>query len=111
MATGIGRYKMHLLFTSSALYQPTINKALALGQPMIVADKLKNTLIHYRTYDNKSTEIIRMTKKPDAVLVNESKILETNHPELEGWNWKPFEIGGLLTVRHLSGNRIAVMGN
>jgi len=105
----------HLLSSTSVIqlmeYQPHINKSLALGRPIIPSDKVKNTLINYRTYDNQSKEIIRMTKKPVAVLVNQKNIPETDISEPEGWNWKSLEKGGLLTIRHLNGNRVAIMGN
>ncbi|MCX6226718.1 MAG: hypothetical protein NTV01_18545 [Bacteroidia bacterium] len=49
--------------------------------------------VEYRTYDEKSTEIIRMAQKPLTVFVNRSKIPESDHPELEGWQWKPLRAG------------------
>lgn len=102
----------HLLSSSSVIqlmeYQPLINKFLV---PEVPADKLVKTLIHYRTFDQNSAEIIRMTKKPNSVLVNQTEIRETDQPNQEGWSWSPLENGGILTIRHHNGNRIAVMGN
>jgi hypothetical protein len=101
----------HLLSSTSVIqlmeYPPGINKFLV---PEVPVEKVKNTLIHYRTFDEKSTEIIRMTQKPESVLVNNQQIPETEHTENEGWSWKPLEKGGILTVRHLNGNRVVVMG-
>jgi hypothetical protein len=105
----------HLLSSTSVIqlmeYQPYINKSLALGRPLVPADEIKRSLIHYRTYDNKSIEIIRLTEKPDSILVNQHKISENNDVAIEGWNWKPLEKGGLLTIRHMNGNSITVMRN
>lgn len=70
----------------------------------------KSLLVSYRTYDNKSTEIIRLTTKPGAVTVNNKPIPETESGVPEGWSWKPLEIGGVLTVRHLNGNEVVVLG-
>jgi hypothetical protein len=101
----------HLLSSTSVIqlmeYPPIINKFFGSQVP---ADKLKNTLINYRTFDEKSIEIFRMTGKPVEVLVNQKPIPE-NETNQEGWGWKPMEKGGLLTIRHEKGNRIAVMGN
>ena len=72
--------------------------------------KPKNTLILYRTYDQKSTETIRMTEKPSAVLVNKISIAENNIQDGDSWNWKSLDNGGLLTINHLSGNEIVVVG-
>jgi hypothetical protein len=102
----------HLLTSSSVIqlmeYSPMINKFLVVEVP---ADKLDKTLIHYRTFDLKSVEKIRMTKKPNSVLVNQTPIRETNQPNEEGWSWSPLEKGGILTISHQNGNRITVMGN
>jgi len=102
----------HLLSSSSVIqlmeYPPLINKFLV---PEVPADKLDKTLIHYRTFDEKSVEIIRMTKKPNSVLVNQTEISETNQPNKEGWSWSSLEKGGILTISHHNGNRIAVLEN
>jgi len=102
----------HLLSSTSVIqlmeYPPSINKFLV---PEVPVDKVKNTLIHYRTFDEKSTEVIRMTTKPSLVLINQKQIPETDILELEGWNWKPLEKGGILTIKHLNGNRVAVLVN
>ena len=42
---------------------------------------------------------------------NQTQIRETNLPNEEGWSWNSLEKGGVLTIRHQNGNRIAVMGN
>jgi len=100
----------HLVSSNSVIqlmeYPPLINKFLV---PEVPADKLAKTLIHYRTFDQKSVEIIRMTKKPNSVLVNQTEIRETNQPNEEGWSWRSLEKGGILTIRHQNGNRVAVM--
>jgi hypothetical protein len=101
----------HLLSSTSVIqlmeYTVAINKFFGSGVP---DDKLKNTLINYRTFDKKSTEIFRMTQKPESVLVNNKQIPEIEQLENEGWNWKPLEKGGVLTVRHWNGNRVIVLG-
>ncbi len=100
----------HLMSSTSVIqlmeYSPEINKFLVMEVP---AEKVKNTLIHYRTFDNKSVEVFRLTQKPTAVLVNQKSISELKNMDGEGWNWKAMEVGGLLTIKHTSGNRIAIL--
>lgn len=101
----------HLLSSTSIIqlmeYQPTINKFYGGSVPF---EKAKETLVHYRTFDSKSTEILRMNVKPEAVTVNNTPIPEADSSEAEGWTWNPLEKGGVLTIIHLSGNEIAVFG-
>jgi hypothetical protein len=101
----------HLLTSSSVVqlmeYPPAINKFLGGNVPF---EKAQNAIVHYRTFDSKSTETIRMSNKPDSVTVNNVTVSENDSITNEGWNWIPFEKGGLLTVRHITGNEITVFG-
>jgi hypothetical protein len=101
----------HLLSSTSVIQ--LMEYPMALGKfwgSDVPSDQIKITLINYRTFDQKSTEIIRMTQKPEAVLVNNQQIPETKQIDSEGWSWKPLEKGGILTVRHWNGNRVVVIG-
>jgi hypothetical protein len=104
--------KNHLLSSTSVIqqmdYTPLISKFMVSEVP---AESVKNTLINYRTFDNRANEILRMTIKPSQVLVNGKKINESDNHENEGWSWKPFQNGGILTIRHINGNKIIVLGN
>ncbi|MGE5446749.1 MAG: hypothetical protein ACM3PR_00200 [Bacteroidales bacterium] len=101
----------HLLSSTSIIqhmeYAPSINKFYGGNVPK---DKVNKTLIHYRTFDANSMEVIRITTKPESVFVNNTSIPETDSSTKEGWSWKTLDKGGLLTVRHTSGNEIAVFG-
>jgi hypothetical protein len=101
----------HLLSSTSVIqlmeYPPALGKFWDSDVP---ADRMKNTLINYRTFDKKSIEIIRMTQKPEKVLVNNQQIPETEQGDSEGWSWRPLEIGGILTVRHWNENKVIVLG-
>ncbi len=100
----------HLISTNSVIqlmaYAPDINKFLV---PELPVELAKKTMISYRTFDKKSTEIFRTTKKPSHVLVNQVPIKEGNSSDAENWSWMPLDIGGILTIHHLNGNRIAVL--
>lgn len=102
----------HLLSSTSVIqlmeYPPNINKFYGDSVPI---EKVTRTLVHYRTFDSKSTEIIRMCSKPETVSINNLQIDEVDSPVKEGWNWKPLGKGGLLTIRHIKGNKIAVFGD
>lgn len=100
----------HLLASTSVIqlieYPRNFNKFKMHEEPTGGEGK---TLVSYRTFDNKSTEIIRMTSRPGTVTANEKPIPENDLSE--GWSWKPLNTGGILTIRHLNGNRILILAN
>jgi hypothetical protein len=100
----------HLLSSTSVIqlmeYAPEINKFLV---PEVPVDRVENTIVNYRTFENQSIETFRLIEKPASVFVNQKAIPENDSKEQEGWNWKPFENSGLLIIRHRSGNRISVL--
>lgn len=51
-----------------------------------------------------------MRNKPESVSINTKKDYEPDLPMKEGWNWNPLEKDGLLTIRHINGNEIAIFG-
>jgi hypothetical protein len=103
--------QIHLLSSTSVIqlmeYPSAFNKFY--GSPL-QADQLDKTLLDYRTYDNKSTEVIRLPVRPDKVMVDQKPIAESERAGEEGWSWKPLKKGGILTVSHLKGSRITVSG-
>lgn len=101
--------QVHLLRSTSevqlAEYPGNFNKFAMHETKVSGEDKV---MIRYRTFDSKSTEIIRLPVKPAEVLVNQVAVPETEITGAEGWIWHPMDKGGLLTVNHRSGNNISV---
>jgi hypothetical protein len=74
-------------------------------------DKAKSTsklMISYRTFDGNSTETIRLTTKPQKVLVNQKPLAEADAKAAEGWSWMVLKVGGVLTVKHRSGTSVEI---
>lgn len=103
--------QIHLLGSTSVIqlieYPQNLNK-FRMHEGAV--DGKEKVLINYRTFDEKSTELIRMTVKPGTILVNEKAIQENVMNAGEGWSWKPLSKGGILTISHENGNRILVTG-
>jgi hypothetical protein len=99
----------HILSSTSiiqlASYPPEINKILSLDVPENLVDK---TMIFYKTFDNHSTEKIRLIQKPSSVLLNLKPISE-NSSNNDSWTWMPMNKGGLLTVNHSTGNHVVIL--
>lgn len=88
----------HLLASTSIIqhmeYAPELNKFLA---PELPTEYASNTIVHYRTYDAPSEEVLRLVKKPSSVLVDRVEIQESNGVQGD-WSWEPLEEGGVLRI-------------
>ncbi len=100
-----------LFVIHSACFARKIDRKAVVQRHKIVVhqDNLKNLLVSYLTCDNQSTEILRMIVKPEVVRVNNNKIPESEMNDAEGWNWKPLAKGGILTIRHQTGNQVKIL--
>jgi len=90
---------------SQADYYPDFNKTLVPDVPYADVEKVA---LYYRTFDNSSTETIRMVSKPLKVVLWKNELPERNNLDSEGWQWIPMEKGGLLKVRHETANVVTV---
>ncbi|HLF36170.1 MAG TPA: hypothetical protein VI583_18135 [Cyclobacteriaceae bacterium] len=99
----------HILSSNSVVtqadYAPNFNKKLSKEVSDTEKDFVK---IIYRTFDKRSTEVIRMTAKPTDIYVRDRAIHETTGPSSEGWSWKPLNNGGVLTITHFD-NHIRII--
>lgn len=99
----------HILSSTSIVmqadYPPNFNKKLV---PDVKKDELDKVEVYYRTYDMAATELIRLTKKPSRVVVGKKDIPELTELNTEGWQWKDFAKGGVVTISHLSSNTVTI---
>lgn len=99
----------HILSSTSIIsrvdYSPNFNKYNQYDFPVSEETEMK---IFYRTFHKKSIEKIRMTKKPIAIFQGNLLVKEIDDNNVDGWNWKPMEVGGLLTVRHSKDQQIKI---
>jgi hypothetical protein len=100
----------HILSSTSIVtqadYAPDFNKRLNLD---VKKEELNMVFVYYRTYDNSSTETIRLPNKPTRVTVNKKELKEVQQVNNgEGWLWQPLYRGGVLTIKHENGNTVTV---
>ncbi|HEX8548903.1 MAG TPA: hypothetical protein VF691_18195 [Cytophagaceae bacterium] len=76
-------------------YSPDFRKRL--GQYMS-DEELKTLQISYRTFQDISSEKIRMAKKPTKVTVDKKLIWESNYLISNTWRWTPSSKGGILEI-------------
>jgi len=98
----------HIISSSSVIqqadYEGHLKKYIFLGFENMDSSKVK---LFYRTFDSAGTERIKLKKKPLAVLVGNKPVPENKTGE--GYEWKPMQSGGLLTVRRENGKKVLLL--
>jgi len=110
MTDGYGDYVRHFLRAMSAFPElaPMDQNHLLKSSSVVKSIQYDKDKIEYETFDDTSTEVLRLTSKPEVVLVNDNKIGESALLENNSWNWAPFDKGGALTIIHKTGKKIIV---
>ncbi|MDX2195445.1 MAG: hypothetical protein NW207_03420 [Cytophagales bacterium] len=89
----------HIIHTTDIIcqvdYAPDFNKRMA---KYVTDEETKTALIYYKTFENASTETIRMTKKPSKVTLDWKPISEDNALKTNTWKWTPMKQGGLFKI-------------
>lgn len=98
----------HIISSSSVIqqadYEGHLKKYIFLGFENMDSSKVK---LFYRTFDSTGTERIKLKKKPSAVLVDNKPVPENKTGE--GYEWKPMQSGGLLTIRREHGKKVLLL--
>lgn len=100
----------HILHSTSVViqvgYAPYINKGLIFEVP---DDEQNQTLILYKTSDPTSTETLRMTARPSAVLCGDMQLNQLENLNADGWVWQALGKGGVLKIKHSTRGSIKIM--
>ena len=100
----------HILSSSSVIQQAAyagfINKFLV---PVVNNVDIKTVRIFYTTFDTEGMETMRMNHKPKSIMLNERLLQEIKTLDKEGFTWTPLEVGGVLTIKRETGNKVIVM--
>lgn len=100
---------IHILHSTSVVsqadYAPNFNKRLVAD---VKKEEMNRVGLYYRTFDATSIETIRTASKPVKIMIGEKVLAETNEATNEGWSWQPLQKGGVLSIRHTTGNAVKV---
>ena len=111
MTDGFGDYIRHYMRAMESFpgIAPENQDHLVSSTSVIRNIEYKDKSIQYRTFDQISTEILRIRIKPKLVLCGDVKLSESDRSDQnEKWSWKPLKVGGILTIAHQNGNKIAI---
>lgn len=110
LTDGYGDYVRHFLRAMAAWPElaPGHKNKLLSSTSVITFIIYGPDVIDYNTFDDSSTEVIRLKSKPELISVYERIIPESSKPGVENWTWQPLSKGGILTVNHNTGNKIRI---
>jgi len=108
---GYGDFVAHYLKAMAVLpgelTSPEINRLIGTTSVIKQINYLDDK-ISYETYDNSSSETLRMTWEPAEILVNGILLKKDKFPVNNNWYWESLEKGGVLYVGHTNGQRIEI---
>lgn len=110
LTDGYGDYVRHYLRAMAAMPElaPANENHLLGSSSIITTVRYTHDSISYRTFDNKSFEVLRLVTKPEKIRID-GKILEDNDlQENTGWSWSALESGGILRIKHEDGNKLNI---
>ena len=96
----------HLLSSSSVVQHMFYREQLGKYYFPAISDRSKAEM-HYTTFDTSGIEVLRLTKKPSAILFN--KVVGTEGSRTQGFEWKPLATGGVLTIRRTNARHVTIL--
>jgi len=107
---GYGDYIRHFMEGIAAVpeWAPQRENHLLKSTSVIQTISYGHSELHYRTYDDQSVVTLRLVKKPESVWVDNQSLPQRKRLDAEGWTWQPLAHGGVLRIKHTSGNEIKI---
>lgn len=97
----------HLVSSTSVIqqidYQGTSNGSVS---PPAQDIPVKTIMVAYVTFDSAGTEVLRLVRKPSAVLLGDKPLTEA--VDGDSYTWRELANGGLLTIKRANGNRVFI---
>ncbi len=107
---GYGDYIQHFMEGLAAVpeWAPADENHLLASTSVVKNIQYSHKEIRYSTFDNSSVETFRVKSKPLSVKINDFQIKEVKKPNQEGYTWKKFKSGGVLSINHKNGNEVII---
>lgn len=110
LTDGYGDYVRHYLRAMAACPElaPSNENHLVGTTSVIISIKYSENQIEYKTFDTKSSELLRVISKPEKVTIDGNVLPESKEPLNNGWSWRKLQSGGVLEISHDSGNELKI---
>jgi len=90
-------------------WAPAVENHLLRSSSVIKKIQYGAKQISFTTFDNLSKEVLRLNKKPLAVLVNNKLMKYMKNDLADGYTWLALQNGGVLKLNHINGNEVKVI--
>jgi len=108
---GYTDYIRHFMEGIAAIpeWAPAVENHLLRSSSVIKKIQYGAKQISFTTFDNLSKEVLRLNKKPLAVLVNNKLMKYMKNDLADGYTWLALQNGGVLKLNHINGNEVKVI--
>ncbi len=103
-----GDYVQHIFAAMGAVpeWAPRNENHLLRSSSIVQYIEYNRNSIHYRTFDAESTEVFRMSTKPETITVDGTLLNERQNLDQPGWTWDGSGLDGTCTIYHETGRNI-----
>jgi hypothetical protein len=111
MTDGYGDYVRHYLRAMAAVPQlaPENESHMLHSSSTIKNINYELSRISYSIFDDHSSQTFRLNKKPTAIKVNGTQLLQVTNANARGWTWQDLKTGGILKIKITSGNLVEII--
>lgn len=112
LTDGFGDFVRHYLRAISCFPElsPADQNHLVNSTSVVRKEEYKPEMIKYETFDNQSTETLRLTAQPKEVWEGEEKVVVADTAIAgDSCYWKPLKTGGILTITHRKTGKIRII--
>ncbi|MBN1480696.1 hypothetical protein JXA70_10520 [candidate division KSB1 bacterium] len=107
---GYGDYIRHFMEGIAAIpeWAPAEKNHLLKSTSVFQKIEYAESEIRYQTFDNVSTETLRLREKPIKVYVDEKLVPQKNQLLDDSWTWSRLDTGGVVRIHHTTGNKVEI---
>lgn len=110
MTDGYGDYVRHYLRAMEAYpsLAPENQNHLINSTSVIKIISYSYEEIYYEVFDKSSEEVLRLTSKPQKIIIDQRIIPESLSLSKSSWLWEQLETGGILRINNRDGNKVLI---
>ncbi|MCX6302422.1 MAG: hypothetical protein NTW82_09580 [Bacteroidia bacterium] len=110
LTDGYGDYIRHYIRAMAAMPElaPAAENHILRSTSVISFAYYSETAVAYRTFDERSSEVLRTTRKPKSVMADGKKLNKTEVMTDNSWTWDALPEGGILKISKSSGTEVVI---